>query len=64
MAEITLVVPDENCKGCDFLAYSSYKSSYQCYQERYYCQIFKCNIANNKKCLSCKLLSTRKGGAE
>lgn len=56
MAEITLVVPDENCKGCDFLTDVSYTP-----QEQYYCRIFKLKIEDCKKCLSCKLLTTRKG---
>ena len=56
MTEITLVVPDENCKGCDFLMNTSYD-----YQERLYCRIFQLRIDEYKKCLSCKLLSTKKG---
>ena len=61
MVEIKVSVPDENCKGCNFLVYSSYETSYQCYQERYYCQIFKCDIKRNEKCMACKLLTTKKG---
>lgn len=60
MAEIKITVPDENCKGCDFLATSSYEIHYQEYQESHYCQIFKCNINRNEKCMACKMLTIKK----
>ena len=53
MKLITVCVPDDNCTGCDFLSHSSYESHYQSCTERYYCQIFKCDIKNNKKCNAC-----------
>ena len=64
MAEIKINVPDENCKGCDFLSFSSYETHYQVYQERYYCQIFKCDIKGKEKCMACKMLTIKKGGAK
>lgn len=57
MKVVKVLVPDDDCKGCDFLAYSSYESHYQSYTERYYCQVFKCDIQNNQKCNACALQS-------
>lgn len=69
MKTIKVCVPDNDCKGCDFLSHSSYETGYQCYQEIYRCMIFKCDIAGNQKCIACKMLGvaahpTEKGGAE
>ena len=66
MKIIKVYVPDNDCKGCDFLSHSSYESHYQSYQERYYCTIFKCDIEKNQKCMACKMLAdtTEKGGEE
>lgn len=58
MAEITLVVPDENCKDCDFKSCSTYEN-HQNYVEKNFCRIFSCNIYDNKKCTSCKLLTKK-----
>lgn len=66
MKEIKVYVPENDCKGCDFLSYSSYESYYQNYQEKYYCTIFKCDIARKQKCMACKMFAqpTEKGGVE
>lgn len=64
MKAIKVYVPDNDCKGCDFLSSSCYES-YQSYQERYYCTIFKCDIERKQKCVACKMFAdiTEKGGA-
>ena len=69
MKTIKVCVPDNDCKGCDFLSHSSYESHYQSYQEKYYCMIFKCDIEKNQKCMACKMLTvadhpTEKGGMQ
>lgn len=59
MAELRISVPDENCRGCEFLAHSSVETNYQEYQEFYYCQIFKCDIKQHEKCMACKMLTIK-----
>ncbi len=60
MKEITFSVPDENCEGCSFLM--KRQTSYYA-NEGYssYCRVFATMIYNNKKCLGCEILSTKKG---
>lgn len=60
MAEITLTVPNENCEKCDFLMYRqpSYTEN-RGFED--YCRLFGTPIYDKKKCLSCKILTTRKG---
>ena len=57
MAFITLSVPDDTCRDCDFLSTYSYSNYYD--YTRYKCNIFKLDISNFQKCISCKLLSTK-----
>ena len=63
MAEITLTVPNENCEKCDFLMHRqpSYTDNTR---DADYCRLFSTPIYKKQKCLSCKLFTTRKGGAE
>ena len=62
MKAITVYVPDNGCKGCDFLSYSYDESCYMSYQERCYCTIFKCDIEKNKSVwrVKCSLTQPRK----
>ena len=57
MTTITVSVPEKDCVGCEYLDCFSYETSFQSYQERDYCQIFKCDIKNRHQCLACQLLS-------
>ena len=62
MTTITVLVPDgDTCKGCDYKDHSSYEYAYQCYEEKDTCNIFKCEIKNNKKCIACKMLAKKDG---
>lgn len=64
MKAITVYVPDNGCKGCDFLSYSYDESCYMSYQERCYCTIFKCDIEKKQRCMACKMFAhpTEKDG--
>ena len=57
MKAITVYVPDNGCKGCDFLSYSYDESCYMSYQERCYCTVFKCDIERKQKCVACKMFA-------
>lgn len=57
MAIISISVPDDNCRNCDFLSTCSYSNYYD--DTRYKCNIFKLDISNFHKCMACKLLSAK-----
>lgn len=47
-------VPSENCIGCGYINHSSYEYAYHCYDEEYFCRLFKCKIENNQRCVACQ----------
>ena len=65
MATITIPVPDgDTCKGCEYKGHSCVETSYQCYDEYDTCEIFKCKLKDNKKCISCRMLAKMDGDGD
>lgn len=61
MSELKILVPDNDCKGCDFLSHSCIETSYQCYQEKDICMIFRTEIKNKQKCMACRMNTRQEG---
>ena len=60
MATIKVKIPDEGCAGCIFRKYYSKETSYQVYDEYWYCSLFdNAKIKDNKKCTACEMLSEK-----
>ena len=59
MALIKIRVPDEDCRGCNYLI--ERQQDYYSYITERYCSIFRTTIEGYTKCCHCNMLSEKEG---
>ena len=61
MATIKIWVPNEDCRGCNYLV--DRQENYYSYITARYCTIFRTTIEGYEKCCPCVLLSEKGGNS-